>query len=96
MTKIRSNIRHLLNLILFHNQDGEAEETKLRPDGITVHIPDIGSTLPVFVWDNYPAFESVVEFPKLNFGKLQNYLLKNSLGENSLENSQTIYGQNIN
>jgi glycosyltransferase involved in cell wall biosynthesis len=63
--------------ILIHNQDGEDEETKLRPDGITVHIPDIGSALPVFVWDNYPAFESVVEFPELSFGKLQNYLLAN-------------------
>jgi glycosyltransferase involved in cell wall biosynthesis len=63
--------------ILIHTPDAEVEETKLRSDGITVHIPDIGSTLPVFVWDNYPAFESVVEFPKLSFGNLQNYLMSN-------------------
>ncbi len=61
-----------------HNSDGRIEETVLRPDGVVVRIPDIGPILPVFVWDRYPYFEEVIEFPKMSFGALQNYLDTNT------------------
>ncbi|MCK5303565.1 MAG: glycosyltransferase, partial [Candidatus Thorarchaeota archaeon] len=34
--------------------------------------------LPVFVWDRYAHFEKVIEFPKMSFGALQNYLDSNT------------------
>ena len=63
-----------VSTIRMHSSDERIEETVLRPDGVVVHVPDIGPILPVFVWDRYPHFEEVIEFPKMSFGALQNYL----------------------
>lgn len=63
--------------IILHHEESQTEERVLQPEGVVVHIPDIGSTLPVFVWDKYPMFEKVVEFPKMSFGALQHYLDRN-------------------
>ncbi|MHA1484365.1 MAG: glycosyltransferase family 4 protein [Candidatus Thorarchaeota archaeon] len=67
-----------VSAIRIHNSDGSIEETVLRPDGVVVHVPDIGPVLPVLVWDRYPYFEEVIEFPKMSFGALQNYLDSNT------------------
>jgi glycosyltransferase involved in cell wall biosynthesis len=42
-------------------------------DNITVHIPDIGGLLPVFVGDRYEGFE-VKTFPELTDAELDRYL----------------------
>ena len=42
-------------------------------DDITVHVPDIGGLLPVFVADRYEGFQ-VKTFPELTDGELDRYL----------------------
>jgi glycosyltransferase involved in cell wall biosynthesis len=63
--------------VVMHYAEGENDEKSIQSNGITVHVPDIGDTLPVFVWDNYPTFKKVIEFPKMSFGVLQQYLDRN-------------------
>jgi glycosyltransferase involved in cell wall biosynthesis len=58
-------------------QDRRAEELDwVREDGpgsVTVHVPDIGGLLPVFVADRYEGFE-VKTFPQLSEAELDRYL----------------------
>jgi glycosyltransferase involved in cell wall biosynthesis len=56
-------------------QDRRADELEwVRDnDNITVHVPDIGGLLPVFVLDRYEGFE-VKTFPDLTDGELDRYL----------------------
>jgi len=59
-------------------QDRRAEElhwVRESPD-ITVHVPDIGGLLPVFVADRYEGFE-VKTFPELSDEELDSYLESN-------------------
>jgi glycosyltransferase involved in cell wall biosynthesis len=44
-----------------------------RPGSVTVHVPDIGGLLPVFVADRYEGFE-VKTFPELTDAELDRYL----------------------
>src|SRR5690348_16753440 len=56
-------------------QDRRADELDWvrRNDNITIHVPDIGGLLPVFVADRYEGFE-VKTFPELTDEELDRYL----------------------
>jgi glycosyltransferase involved in cell wall biosynthesis len=43
------------------------------PEGVTVHVPDIGRVLPVYVADEYEGFDAT-PFPELTDDELQHYL----------------------
>jgi glycosyltransferase involved in cell wall biosynthesis len=43
------------------------------PDGVHVHVPDIGRTLPVYVADSYDGFDAV-PYPQLGDAALAHYL----------------------
>jgi glycosyltransferase involved in cell wall biosynthesis len=47
-----------------------------RPGAVTVHVPDIGGLLPVYVADRYEGFE-VKAFPELSHAELDRYLAAN-------------------
>jgi glycosyltransferase involved in cell wall biosynthesis len=57
-------------------QDRRAEELDWVGGGITVHVPDIGGLLPVYVLDRYEGFE-VKTFPELTDSELDRYLEAN-------------------
>ena len=46
------------------------------PDGVTVHIPDIGRVLPVYVADTYEGFDAK-PFPELTEAELEHYIEAN-------------------
>jgi glycosyltransferase involved in cell wall biosynthesis len=46
------------------------------PDGVTVHIPDIGRVLPVYVADEYEGFDAK-PFPELTDAELDHYIAAN-------------------
>jgi glycosyltransferase involved in cell wall biosynthesis len=46
------------------------------PDGVTIHIPDIGRVLPVYVADRYEGFDAV-PYPELGDDALRHYLEAN-------------------
>jgi glycosyltransferase involved in cell wall biosynthesis len=46
------------------------------PDGVTVHIPDIGRVLPVYVADEYEGFDAK-PYPELTDAELEHYLAVN-------------------
>jgi glycosyltransferase involved in cell wall biosynthesis len=46
------------------------------PDGVTVHVPDIGRVLPVYVADEYEGFEAKT-YPELTEVELEHYLAAN-------------------
>jgi glycosyltransferase involved in cell wall biosynthesis len=43
------------------------------PEGVTIHVPDIGRVLPVYVADRYEGFDAV-PFPELDDAALRHYL----------------------
>src|ERR671918_1638571 len=47
-----------------------------RPGAVTVHLPDIGGLLPVYVADRYEGFE-VKTFAELSHAELDRYLAAN-------------------
>jgi glycosyltransferase involved in cell wall biosynthesis len=57
-------------------QDRDADELDWVGGRITVHVPDIGGLLPVFVADRYQGFE-VKTFPELSDDELDRYLEAN-------------------
>jgi len=46
------------------------------PEGVTVHVPDIGRILPVYVADEYPGFEAK-PYPDLTDAELEHYIAAN-------------------
>jgi glycosyltransferase involved in cell wall biosynthesis len=46
------------------------------PDGVTIHVPDIGRVLPVYVADRYEGFDAV-PYPELGDDALRHYLEAN-------------------
>ena len=46
------------------------------PEGVTVHIPDIGRVLPVYVADTYEGFDAK-PFPDLTDAELEHYIAAN-------------------
>src|ERR671923_1073489 len=46
------------------------------PDGVTVHIPDIGRVLPVYVADEYEGFDAK-PYPELTDAELDHYVAAN-------------------
>src|SRR5258708_9121076 len=50
-------------------QDRSAQES----EGVTIHVPDIGRVLPVYVADRYEGFDAL-PFPELDEAALDNYL----------------------
>ena len=46
------------------------------PEGVTVHIPDIGRVLPVYVADTYEGFDAK-PFPELTDAELEHYITAN-------------------
>jgi glycosyltransferase involved in cell wall biosynthesis len=44
-----------------------------KPEGVTIHVPDIGRMLPVYVADRYEGFDAV-PFPELDEAALGHYL----------------------
>ncbi len=63
---------HEVHLLCQDRRAGELDWVRTS-DRITVHIPDIGGLLPVFVVDRYEGFE-VKTFPELTDGELDRYL----------------------
>ena len=49
------------------------DRTALPPKGVTIHVPDIGRLLPVYVADHYEGFDAV-PFPALDEMALGHYL----------------------
>jgi hypothetical protein len=49
------------------------DRTAPGPDGVTIHLPDIGRVLPVYVADRYEGFDAL-PFPELDEATLRNYL----------------------
>ena len=43
------------------------------PKGVTIHVPDIGRLLPVYVADHYEGFDAL-PFPEINEMELSHYL----------------------
>jgi glycosyltransferase involved in cell wall biosynthesis len=54
------------------------QDRETRIDGVTIHNPDIGGLLPVYVKDPYPGFR-VKAFPELSEDELGRYLEQNVL-----------------
>jgi glycosyltransferase involved in cell wall biosynthesis len=46
------------------------------PEGVTVHIPDIGRVLPVYVADQYEGFDAK-PYPELSDAELEHYIAAN-------------------
>ena len=46
------------------------------PEGVTVHVPDIGRILPVYVADEYEGFDAKT-YPELTDAELEHYLAAN-------------------
>jgi glycosyltransferase involved in cell wall biosynthesis len=63
---------HEVHLLCQDRRAGELDWVRTS-DRITVHIPDIGGLLPVFVADRYEGFE-VKTFPELTDEELERYL----------------------
>jgi glycosyltransferase involved in cell wall biosynthesis len=63
---------HEVHLLCQDRRAGELDWVRTN-DRITVHIPDIGGLLPVFVADRYEGFE-VKTFPELTDEELERYL----------------------
>jgi glycosyltransferase involved in cell wall biosynthesis len=58
-----------------HDKRGNVEQSYIHShEGVIVHIPNIGTTLPVFVWDKYPSFEKVIEFTKIDRNSVDTYI----------------------
>jgi glycosyltransferase involved in cell wall biosynthesis len=61
--------------VIIHDEVGNIIQSRMySKKGIVVHVPDIGKTLPVFVWDAYPSFDRVVEFVKIDRKTVHMYL----------------------
>ena len=48
------------------------------PGGCTLHKPEIGDTLPVYVWDRYEEFPHVVPMIELGDAELEQYVAWNA------------------
>jgi glycosyltransferase involved in cell wall biosynthesis len=49
------------------------DRTALPPNGVTIHVPDIGRLLPVYVADHYEGFDAL-PFPDIDEAALNHYL----------------------
>ena len=49
------------------------ERSAQEPEGVTIHVPDIGRVLPVYVTDRYEGFDAL-PFPELDEEALGHYL----------------------
>lgn len=49
------------------------DRTALQPKGVTIHVPDIGRLLPVYVADHYEGFDAL-PFPEIDETSLSHYL----------------------
>src|SRR5215813_15149131 len=49
------------------------DRTVHEPEGVTIHVPDIGRLLPVYVADRYEGFDAL-PFPEINDIELSHYL----------------------
>lgn len=65
-----------------HRRDGSTSVTTISgnpyPGGCTLHKPDIGDTLPVYVWDRYEEFRHVVPMIELDDETLADYIAWNA------------------
>ncbi|HEX6693143.1 MAG TPA: glycosyltransferase [Longimicrobiales bacterium] len=65
-----------------HHRDGGTTVTTFEsnpyPGGCTLHKPDIGDTLPVYVWDRYEEFRHVVPMIELDDETLAEYVSWNA------------------
>ena len=52
------------------------DRTTPAPEGVTIHTPDIGRILPVYVADKYEGFDAL-PFPQLDEAALSHYLEAN-------------------
>jgi glycosyltransferase involved in cell wall biosynthesis len=66
---------HQVHLLCQDRRADELDWVRETP-GITVHVPDIGGLLPVYVADRYEGFE-VKTFPELSEAELDRYLEAN-------------------
>jgi glycosyltransferase involved in cell wall biosynthesis len=66
LVRALAHLGHEVHLLC---QDDQAEV----PQGVTVHLPDIGRVLPVYVADRYEGFDAV-PYPELGDDALRHYL----------------------
>ena len=59
------------------------DRTVHEPEGVTIHVPDIGWVLPVYVADRYEGFDAL-PFPELDDAALGRYLDANVAAVRSL------------
>ena len=59
------------------------DRTADAPEGVTIHVPDIGRVLPVYVADHYDGFDAL-PFPKLDEAALNHYLNANIVAVRSV------------
>jgi glycosyltransferase involved in cell wall biosynthesis len=61
--------------------DGDVEVDELPGGGYAghciLHQPQLGDTLPVYVWDRYEEFDRVVPMVELGDGEIEDYLARN-------------------
>ncbi|HEU0302215.1 MAG TPA: glycosyltransferase [Longimicrobium sp.] len=64
-----------------YREDGEVETTyrreQVHPGACVLHKPDLGDTLPVYVWDRYEEFPRVVPMVDLTDEEVEDYLARN-------------------
>lgn len=64
-----------------HRLSGEVEQTLVRESPYSgrciLHQPEIGATLPVFVWDHYEEYERVVPMIELPDDEIEQYIERN-------------------
>src|SRR5262245_21920411 len=66
LTRTLAGLGHQVDLFC---QDRTVHE----PEGVTIHVPDIGRLLPVYVADRYEGFDAL-PFPELDDAALGRYL----------------------
>src|SRR5215210_8619768 len=64
-----------------HGLSGEVKQTLVRETPYTgkciLHQPEIGETLPVFVWDHYEEYERVVPMIQLPDDEIERFIERN-------------------
>lgn len=72
---------HVASLTTYDPQGNVVETLSTEHPGATValHRPALGAVLPVYNWDRYPGFDSVVTFPELSDDALERYVLSHAL-----------------
>ena len=70
-----------ISAAITHRLDGSSETTLSRdtpfPGKCILHKPELGATLPVFVWDKYEEYSRVVPMVDLSTSEIESYVATN-------------------